>query len=234
MAVEHGYGRIVTDGLVLCLDAADNNSYPGSGNTWYDLSGNGNDFTLSGLDYVSTSPSHFSFIDNQGDYAYRSSTDVIGGLSDITLDMWIKLDSNPSALCFLSYATSVNNNAFLFFKGSPNTMNFWLGASSRTFTLLDTYYLDGNWHNLIFARNGTTVKIYIDGIERASTNNFFNGNIETGGTLVFGQEQDSEGGGFATSQDLPGDISSVKIYSSYFNNTQVQQNYNATKTRFGL
>ena len=42
----HHSPRIVTDGLILCLDAADKNSYPGSGNTWYDLSGNGNDGIL--------------------------------------------------------------------------------------------------------------------------------------------------------------------------------------------
>ena len=55
MAISHS-PRIVRDGLVLALDAADRNSYPGSGTTWNDLSGNGNHFTLSGLDYVSTSP----------------------------------------------------------------------------------------------------------------------------------------------------------------------------------
>lgn len=225
---------IIEDGLVLALDAGNTKSYPGTGTTWYDLSGNDNHFTLSGLDYVSTSPSHFSFIDNQGDYAYRSSTDVIGGLGDITLDMWMKLDSNPTSLPFFSYATSTNNNAFLLLKNTTNTVNFWLGASNMTFSFLDSYYTDGNWHNLIFARTGTTFKIYVDGIERASTTSYFSGNIETGGTAVFGQEQDNPGGGFQTNQDLPGDISSVKIYSKYFSAQEVLQNYNATKGRFGI
>ena len=45
MAV-HGGPDIITDGLVLSLDAADKNSYPGSGTTWTDLSGNGNNFTM--------------------------------------------------------------------------------------------------------------------------------------------------------------------------------------------
>ena len=53
--MSNNYGpKIVTDGLVLCLDAADQNSYPGSGNTWYDLSGNGNNGTLvNGVGYNS-------------------------------------------------------------------------------------------------------------------------------------------------------------------------------------
>ena len=45
--MSNNYGpKIITDGLVLCLDAADQNSYSGSGNTWTDLSGNGNNGTL--------------------------------------------------------------------------------------------------------------------------------------------------------------------------------------------
>ena len=42
MATQYANGRIVTDGLVLNLNAADPNSYPGSGTTWIDISGNGN------------------------------------------------------------------------------------------------------------------------------------------------------------------------------------------------
>ena len=46
MALAHS-PKIVTDGLVLCLDAGNPKSYPGSGTTWYDLSGNGNNGTNS-------------------------------------------------------------------------------------------------------------------------------------------------------------------------------------------
>jgi len=46
MAIQYANGKIVTDGLVLCLNAADKNSYPGSGTTWTDISGNGNSGTL--------------------------------------------------------------------------------------------------------------------------------------------------------------------------------------------
>ena len=42
MATQYAFGQIVTSGLVLCLNAADKNSYPGSGTTWTDLSGNSN------------------------------------------------------------------------------------------------------------------------------------------------------------------------------------------------
>ena len=51
--------KITTDGLVLNLDAADNNSYPGSGTNWGDLSGNGNDFTLEASGITHNSNGYF-------------------------------------------------------------------------------------------------------------------------------------------------------------------------------
>jgi len=64
MGLAYG-GAIVRDGLVLALDAADRNSYPGTGTTWYDLSGNGNNGTLNNgaalQDASSVRPS-FSFM----------------------------------------------------------------------------------------------------------------------------------------------------------------------------
>jgi hypothetical protein len=46
MATQYAFGKIVTDGLVLVLDAADKNSYPGSGTTWRDMSGNNRTHTV--------------------------------------------------------------------------------------------------------------------------------------------------------------------------------------------
>ncbi len=51
MATQHSYGKTVTSGLVLYLNAADRNSYPGTGTAWNDLSGNSNTGTLNGPIY---------------------------------------------------------------------------------------------------------------------------------------------------------------------------------------
>jgi|TARA_R110000765_G_scaffold68479_1_gene132338 hypothetical protein len=55
--------RIITEGLVLALDAASQRSYPGTGTTWYDLSGNNNDFTLDGSGITWNSSGYFSLAD---------------------------------------------------------------------------------------------------------------------------------------------------------------------------
>ena len=223
--------RIVTDGLVLCLDAANKRSYPGSGSTWNDLSGRGNHFTLSGPVFSeNNASSYFEFGDNQGDYAYRSTTDVIGGIQYITVDMWILITTLQNELVFLSYATSSFNNEFLLFKDHGNIRHFF-ASSSVTTALSNSYYNTGNWINLVFRRGSSTVNYSFNGIQRASmagTDDI----IDTGGTLVFGQEQDSPGGGFAIGQDFPGYINSLKIYNRYLSNEEITQNYLATKGRF--
>ena len=82
---------IITQGLVLALDAADRNSYPGSGTTWTDLSGNGNTGTLTnGPTYNSANGGSIVF-DGSNDYvnfSYNSSLNI-GGLN-ITLSSWVR------------------------------------------------------------------------------------------------------------------------------------------------
>ena len=224
--------RIVTDGLVLCLEAAYKRSYPGAGNTWTDLSGRGNHFTLSGPVFSeNNASSYFEFGDDQGDYAYRSTTDVIGGLTDITVDMWILITTLQSEIVFLSYATSSASNEILLFKDGGNIRHFYSNFSVNA-ALSTSYYNTGNWINLVFRRNNSTANYFFNGIQRTSTAGAGGDTIDTGGTLVFGQEQDSPGGGFVNSQDFPGYINSLKIYNKYLSNEEITQNYLATKGRF--
>ena len=75
-----GGQKIVTDGLILCLDAANPKSNSGSGSTWTDLSGNNNNFTINGSTF--NSEGFFNFVDNNGDYII-SSGDIIGGKNDL-------------------------------------------------------------------------------------------------------------------------------------------------------
>ena len=84
--------KIVTDGLVLCLDAANVKSYPGSGDTWYDLSGNGYDGTLiNGASYDSTDKCIVFDSTNEEVYATLSGVNTTSGLYN-TVDFFYVLD----------------------------------------------------------------------------------------------------------------------------------------------
>ena len=224
---------IVQSGLVLNLDAGVSDSYGGSGTTWSDLSGQGNHFTISGATYNSSSGS-FTFGDNQGDYAARSTSDVIGGLTDLTVEMWIKISTLQSQITFISYNTSTSDNAFLIFKNGTNLSAFYGADTELPITFSDSNWNTGNFINFVIARSGSNIKYYIDGSFVAQTSSYSTGSFPTGGTLLFGQEQDTPGGGFSTGQDFPGDCARITIYNRQLSSSEIQQNFNALRGRFGI
>ena len=76
-------------------------------------------------------------------------------------------------------------------------------------------------------------KLYVDGVEEFSDNWNVGDGFTTGGAMVFGQEQDSVGGGFQSSQCFGGDFSLLRLYDRALTAAEVLQNYNAVKSRFG-
>ena len=91
----YGGPDIVTDGLVLALDAGSERSYPGSGTTWIDLSGNGNAVMVNSPVFNSTSPSSFTF-DAIDEYFSLSSNSEMSMTGDVTLISWFKQSTTGS------------------------------------------------------------------------------------------------------------------------------------------
>lgn len=219
---------IVNDGLVLSLDAANTRSYPGSGSTWFDASGNNKDFTIDGATY-NTNPNRFTLGDNEGDHIERTADDVIGGFTAISTSMWIS-HSDQSKIAFISYDTSGQSNEYLLFRNVGTNLLTFRGVPNVTHTItfpIDTFY------NLTHTNNGSTDKIYINGVEVSSVSLSL-GTIGSSGRLLFGQEQDSVGGGFDNTQDFTGSYANITIYNRALSASEVFQNYNALKSRFGL
>ena len=96
MALSHS-PSIITDSLILCLDAANTKSYPGSGATWTDLSGNGNNVTLTnGPTYSSVDGGSIVF-DGTNDYADFFAPNLG---TTTTVEMWVKLGAGYSGKMF--------------------------------------------------------------------------------------------------------------------------------------
>lgn len=221
--------KIVTDGLVLCLDAADRNSYPGSGSTWYDLSGNANNGTLTnGPTFSSTNGGSIVF-DGSNDY----STFYAPNLGTITtVEMWVKLGaaySNKMFFGWFTYDVWCQSGRIGY-----NTANSDLyGISSSTVTDLG---IVGSFAHYIFEMNSgihySNNKIYINtnqqslsqlsGGENAGNRNFNNGN-----GLISGWLYDSN-------YKIPMSCAVFKVYNRALSADEVRRNYNATKGRFGL
>ena len=219
--------KIVTDGLVLALDAANNKSYPGSGTTWTDISRGGNNGTLyNGPTFSNTNGGNIVF-DGSNNFVGFSNSSLLQ-LNLGTVCVWVKTSSPGSG--FRGIVTKQNN--YSLFTNSGILVTYDWGNSAIRSTGVNI--ADGSWKNICmtFTDNSgspsNNVIIYINGISVLTTTiKILNNNIG----LEICRGGSGPGG---PGQILNGSIAQTSIYNRPLTSTEVLQNYNATKTRFGL
>ena len=217
MAQEYG-PKVVTDGLVLCLDAADKNSYPGSGATWYDLSGNGTNGTL--VNDTGLSSGHMSF---DGDDDYVSVTPVSAG-TNWTFSVWAQSDVNDSAWHDLWHEDSGHRHTMALVSSTGVWTFYDNGYRYSTFTLTDT-----NWHNYVVTQAATAVSFYVDGTAYGTA---VSAGWQLGGDdAVISRFPVSAGDPI---EEWNGFIDIIMIHSQTLTSAEVSQNFNAQRSRFGI
>jgi hypothetical protein len=139
MSTQYAFGRIVTSGLVLALDAADRNSYPGSGTTWTDVSGNGNNGTLTNGPTFSNNSIVFDGVD---DYVVVGSFNQLPtGSSARTVNIWF----NPN---ITTWQGNVNS---LFFYGTTGVNGAVFGIDFDTYPTMEIYTWGGAGRDVFFS-----------------------------------------------------------------------------------
>jgi hypothetical protein len=226
--------RIVTDGLVLHLDAANRKSYPGSGTSWNDLSGNGNNGTLvNGVGYNSGNLGSLVF-DGVNDYVrilnpYKDYT------NQITVEWWTKRNGNlplgsgwglsqegadqPSNTFFLMHA---NNNTDMIFYVRDILANSWRNLTIGTVDTTPCY--------MVGTITSSAINVYKNGV-LTNTGTGLSGNMSTYSTPVIHLGKDSR---YSSGRFYNGSIYNAKIYNRALTAAEIQQNYNALKGRYGL
>ena len=236
--------NVVTDGLVFAVDAANKKSYPGSGTTWTDLAGSNNGTLTNGPTFDSGNGGSIVF-DNTDDIILCGSSNNVTGdnLQTCTLAAWfkttttgrgyiasIKRQSTPSTLITISVNTTGNGQetngvAGLMTRDYANTNHVSITTNNN-----GNGWNDGQWHYLVGTVNSSTRIMYIDGVQQGTDTN--------GMQEVTGNTADFTIGGFATSgfsnQFYEGNIANVSFYTRALSSTEITQNYNALKSRFGL
>ena len=223
----HYNSKISTDGLVLCLDAANTKSYPGSGTTWTDLSGLGNNATIAGTSvWNSTNGGQFDFGDVAQTTQYitlpHQAAQSTG--SAYTLEFWMKPVSTTTKY-FCSMASGANDNYYIL-QQEATYLQRYLGSGSIS-------YSNNEYLQFCVVRNGSdTGTIYKNGGNATSATNITLINAVSNGGWILNQEQDSVGGGFASNQNYRGSFIVVKLYNRALTPQEIQQNYNALKSRY--
>jgi hypothetical protein len=213
--------RIITDGLVLSLDAGDRNSYPGGGTVWNDMSGNGNNGTL-------TNGSTFSF-DNGGSIVFDGVNDYV--------NTTLNIDANPNTLCSWCYPTAVTSTSGYgivltdnggWDKGFEINNSLWQIHVGTNLTSTGVSAFANIWQYGCLSYTSTSMNFYLNGVLVWSGGS---PGVSAGSNVEIGRANYSGGNG---SRFFVGKISNVFIYNRALSSTEILQNYNATKTRYGL
>jgi len=221
--------RIVTNGLVLCLDAGNVKSYPGTGTIWSDLSGQGNHGTMTACTYASTLGGSIVFNGTTSKVATSPGANFAYGTGDYAMEFWFRDTSTPAtAFANLWTQTIAGENYFVIGVGA-NKITFWPVHSAPLSTLTTSTYVSNAWTHLVVTRVASTAYIYLNGVADATATKANTVN-STNTTYVPTIGQYSHYGYVFT-----GDIPIVRIYKGYgFTQSIVTQNFNASRKRFGL
>jgi hypothetical protein len=228
--------RIVTSGLVLAVDAADKNSYVGSGTTWRDLSGNAYNGTLTNGPTFSGTNGGCIVFDGTDDYVNIPYNVNLNPATNVSVSVWARLTVNDANIRNPIELSTVSDELyFILWRGdlSPKRWTFGIRQSNNTYAetqSIDTNFSINTWYNLSLIANSSTglVSFYIIGVLDGSI--AYNGTLKqnAAATLSIGSDP-----GVAR-RYWQGNVSNAQIYNRALSATEVLQNYNATKTRFGL
>jgi len=216
------------NGLILHLDAANNKSYPGTGTTWTDLSGNSNNGTLTNGPTFNAANMGSIVFDGTNDYIYRSSLSNFNS-STYTILLWGKFVSVSSSGILFNLGRSpsdANSEAQLYYNNSR--LVYWDYDGSMAFNFIQSSgILSTNVYQYLgFTKNSTNGTFYINGYSSGTGTAAFDANISTNDFTIGADIRDSI-------NYVNGNISQFLLYNRVLTASEVLQNYNATKSRFG-
>ena len=225
MALSHS-PSIITDGLVLCLDAANSKSYPGSGTTWTDLSGQGNNGTLvNGVGYNSGNLGSLVF-DGSNDYVSTGKV-LVPRTGSFQIEGWVFLNNtNANKMFVAQYNYAGDPGRFLCFFSNDGTIRMHDGGGVMTGTTPP--YSANIWTYVAFQKDSSNLcNIFVNGIKE-TTGATKTTTLENTNTLI------GTRGSIPSGTWYNGNMSNVRIYNRALTASEIQQNFNATRSRYGI
>lgn len=236
MATQYSNGRLVTNGLVLSLNAADPNSYVSGSTTWNDMSGGGNNGTLTNTPtYSSTNGGTFTF-NGTNQYVVLGTPTAINNLTTPTVSVWVKFTSvDATAAPITIYDKGYDGSAEGFFlrlqSTNPGTLfvGTYTNGGGNVGATSSTVFTTGTWYNIVGQYTGTAWNIYLNSILNTT---FTSATGPQSSTAPISVGAMWNAGAYA--RFLSGSIPTIHVYNRALSSTEILQNYNVQKSRFGL
>ena len=230
MSTLSGGPNIITDSsLVLYLDAANNKSYISGSTTWNDVSKVGNNGTLTNGPTFSSANNGSTVFDGVDDYANLGN--IINSPTELSVNFWVK---NPNGNVIITkgfrvWEIQIKTIKFGGYVGQNNGANYWYGIEDSNNIPHDAVLTQWNNFTYVYDFINRTIKFY--------TNSVLKGNITVTDmfstytpiyNLNIGRRVDNN------SLYFSGSLAQTLIYNRALNQSEVTQNFNATRARFGL
>lgn len=227
---------IVTSGLIFNVDASESTSYPGSGTTWYDLAGS-NDATLTNGPIYQSSPKSIDFdgVDDYADLGSITSSNPISlsGKNKYTIDVWFRGDLSGDIAARVidkSNGGNFSNGWGIICTSSttPLTARWWHGFGGNIYFANVTAWQDNIWYLITLTRNVNIVTIYQNAVQINS------GTISP--ALVPSTTTNMRIGAAPTvsGRDMNASIGAIRVYDRVLTTTEISQNFNARRARYGI
>jgi hypothetical protein len=222
--------KIVTDGLVLYLDAANPNSYVSGSTTWRDISRGGNNGTLvNGPTFNTGSGGNIVFDGVNDSCTIPNQTFNLTTDSSFTIEIVFRRNSSTPGTAKALYsmgngASSTNARIIFYFDDNSNgsmVVNYYVLGGLDRYVTLDSQLFNTNFHHSVQVVNKSTLQMvgYFDGVSKS------------GGTITSSSTSTTT---FVIGGSVNASVALLRIYNRALSQQEVLQNYNATKTRFGL
>jgi hypothetical protein len=229
--VQGGQGNIVTNGLVLNLDADNPRSYPQpyNGTTWQNIAPVSSSLTgslVNGVGYTGSNGGALVF-DGTDDYVIGNGVFVT---TEATSIAWFKTSNTygNNYILALPWVSAGSNGFDLGFNGINSFMGVVATTSGLVIFSYPTTYSDNRWHMAAMTYSASNTSLYYDGILVATTSSI-SGSLRqtTNGEFNVGRF-----GSFGAYSNI--NVSKIMVYNRALNASEVLQNFNATRARFGV
>jgi hypothetical protein len=234
MALSHGSGSIVKTGLIIHLDAANPSSYSGSGNTWYDISGNSNHAILNGNanNPIWNSSGYWSFraLESSANNGMQITNSTSLQVSTMTVEIIFTLETKTTGdgdwMCIFNKSSTRGNQnpAISINQGATSNRFLHIELPGAFNSAVNTFtdYTGNKWYH-VAATFGTSTTGYLNATQ-----------VSTSVSTITLNTHNIHLGYDSSTEVFKGRLAIVRVYNRDLNSSEVVQNFNALKRRFSL